>query len=117
MNDEGKFVFCSNDFCSEVKRNDDYRKIAWTGEYSQLVQMSLDPGSDIHWEKHDGDQHFFIAEGQVEISYGLKKGETEETFELSPGSMLVIPAGKYHYVVNTGDGHAKLFTIYAPPQH
>jgi mannose-6-phosphate isomerase-like protein (cupin superfamily) len=38
-----------------------------------------------------------------------------EPFE--KGTMLCVPAGAEHNVINAGDEPFKLFTIYAPPQH
>lgn len=29
----------------------------------------------------------------------------------------IIPAGKWHNLINTGDTSLKLYSIYAPPQH
>jgi len=30
---------------------------------------------------------------------------------------IIIPAGKWHNVINTGNTPLKLYSIYAPPQH
>lgn len=30
---------------------------------------------------------------------------------------MVIPAGTWHDVVNTGTGDVKLYSLYAPPEH
>lgn len=30
---------------------------------------------------------------------------------------IMIPAGKWHNVTNTGDDALKIYTIYAPPEH
>src|SRR3546814_6372712 len=30
---------------------------------------------------------------------------------------IIVPAGVWHNVVNTGDGDLKLYSIYAPPEH
>jgi len=30
---------------------------------------------------------------------------------------IIIPAGKWHNVINTGNTPIKLYSIYAPPQH
>jgi mannose-6-phosphate isomerase-like protein (cupin superfamily) len=36
---------------------------------------------------------------------------------LKDDDVVIIPAGKEHYVKNTGDKDLKLYTIYSPPEH
>ena len=30
---------------------------------------------------------------------------------------MIIPAGVWHNVINTGDGPLKLYSLYSPPEH
>ena len=30
---------------------------------------------------------------------------------------VIIPAGTYHNIINTGDTELKLYTLYSPPEH
>ena len=37
--------------------------------------------------------------------------------EVSDDYIIIIPAGKWHNITNTGNKPLKLYSIYAPPQH
>lgn len=77
----------------------------------QVALMSLKPGEDIPREVHNGDQVINILSG-----HGVAEiGKTRKLFR--SGNMLVIPAGKSHYIKNTGREPLKLYTIYSPPEH
>lgn len=92
--------------------NDNFRQVLETGEYSQVVAMSLPVGGDIGEEVHENtDQLFLIAEGDGQVLVG------NETRGISEGDFIVVPAGTVHNVTNTGDEDLKLLTIYAPPEH
>ena len=94
-----------------AKVNDCFRKVLYTGRSSQLVLMSLLSGEEIGTEVHEVDQILYIVEGDGKVVLdGLGK-------DFEKGSILCVPAGVQHNVINTGDGPLKLFTVYAPPQH
>ena len=93
--------------------NTNFRQVLYTGEYSQLVLMSLVPGEEIGLETHEGNDQFFRFEsgqGRVVIN------ETE--YAVKDGDAVIIPAGARHNVINTSDSEPlKLYTIYAPAHH
>lgn len=94
-----------------AKENIYFRRVLVTANKSQVVLMSLKPGEEIGTEAHEGDQLLYAVEGEgVAVFNGV-----QEPFE--KGTMLCVPAGAEHNVINTGDEPFKLFTIYAPPQH
>lgn len=95
----------------QARENDNFRKVLFTSNYSQLVLMSIEPGDDIGAEVHGLDQFVAVVEGEAE---GVIDGE-KQTLEAGDG--LVIPAGTEHNVVNTGDQPLKLYTVYSPPEH
>jgi mannose-6-phosphate isomerase-like protein (cupin superfamily) len=99
------------DLQSQAKENDNFREVLFTGNYSQLVLMSIEPGDDIGAEVHGLDQFIAVVEGQSEA---VIDGEKET---LQAGEAVVIPAGSEHNVVNTGDQALKLYTVYSPPEH
>ena len=99
------------DIKKSAKENDNFRKVLFTTNRSQLVLMSLQPGEEIGREVHDGDQVIYIVAGEGFASVG------EKTTDIDKGSVLFIPAGVPHNVGNTDDEAMKLFTVYAPPQH
>ena len=93
--------------------NEDYRRVLFTGPYTQLVLMTLRPGEDIGLETHDGHDQFIRVEagtGYVELD--------GERHELHDGSAVVIPSGAKHNVVNSSQRDAlRLYTLYSPPEH
>lgn len=96
----------------ETLENENFRKVIWTGEHSQLVLMSIPVGGEIGEEVHPNvDQFFRIEEGE-----GKAIIEGEEV-GLADGSALVVPAGSKHNIMNTGTEPLKLYTIYSPANH
>ena len=93
--------------------NTDYRRVLYTGKYSQLVLMNLLPGEEIGEEVHDDiDQFFRFEEGEGEVIIDGTKHAVKD------GSAVVVPNGASHNVVNTSKTeNLKLYTIYSPPEH
>jgi mannose-6-phosphate isomerase-like protein (cupin superfamily) len=95
--------------------NTDYRRVIFTGNYSQLVLMSIPVGEDIEFEIHPYvDQFFRFESGKGKIFLGKNR---ETSFLVTDGSGIVIPSNTYHYIINTGDVPLKLYSIYSPPNH
>lgn len=95
-----------------TEENSFFRRVMFTGTYTQLVVMSLLPGEDIGMEVHGTvDQFFRIEEGQGKV---IMNGE-EAVFE--SGFAIVVPAGTEHNIINTGNEPLKLYTLYSPPNH
>lgn len=99
------------DIKKAAKDNDYFRNVVFTATKSQLVLMCLRPGEEIGMEVHDGDQVIYLIEGEGFAVVDDSKKEIEK------GSIVFVPAGVRHNIVNTDDEAMKLFTIYAPPQH
>lgn len=98
----------------ETLENNNFRKVLYTGKYSQLVVMSLKPGEEIGNEIHENvDQFFRIEKGEAKII--VNNGEEE--FIVKEDEVFIIPAGTWHNVINIGDKDLKLYTIYSPPNH
>jgi mannose-6-phosphate isomerase-like protein (cupin superfamily) len=97
----------------DTVKNDDFRRVLYTGKYSQLVLMSLKPGEEIGEEVHDDvDQFFRFEEGK-----GLVVIDDVEN-EVKDGMAVVVPSGAKHNVINTSKKNdLKLYTIYSPPEH
>jgi mannose-6-phosphate isomerase-like protein (cupin superfamily) len=93
--------------------NDDFRRVLFTTERSQLVLMALKPGEDIGQETHDDVDQFI----RVESGQGVAILDGKE-HALADGSAVVIPAGTEHNVVNRSKSEAlKLYTLYTPAEH
>jgi mannose-6-phosphate isomerase-like protein (cupin superfamily) len=104
-------------FITNIERdtliNTDYRRVLFTGEKTQLVIMSLEPGEEIGEEVHeDHDQFIRIEAGSGAV---VLNGDRHT---LGDGSAVVIPAGVRHNVINTSDTESlRLYTLYSPPEH
>ena len=49
------------------------------------------------------------------VGFGL--GDVDETHEVRDDWAIIVPAGIWHNVVNTGDEDLKLYSLYSPPEH
>lgn len=97
----------------ETLKNDDFRRVLYTGKFSQLVLMSLKPGEEIGEEVHDDVDQFF----RFEDGKGLVIIDDVE-HEVKDGVAVVVPSGAKHNVINTSKkNNLKLYTIYSPPEH
>ncbi|MFZ7132485.1 MAG: cupin domain-containing protein [Eubacteriales bacterium] len=101
-----------------TKQNNNYRTALWTGDHLQLTLMSIDPGEDIGLEIHPHlDQFIRIEAGQGMVEMGDTKENLNFRSTVYEDFAFIIPAGKWHNLVNTGNKPLKLYSIYAPPQH
>lgn len=101
-----------------TKQNTAYRMALWTGHHLQITLMSLNVGEDIGLEIHPHlDQFLRIEQGQGIIQMGKQENQLNFKEEVYDDFVIVIPAGTWHNLTNTGDIPLKLYSIYAPPQH
>lgn len=101
------------DLEQESLKNTDYRRVITTTPQLQLVLMSVPIGDYIKLEMHTHTTQFI----RVEAGQGIAIVYPEQTLRLYPGSSLIIPAGTWHMITNTGVEALKLYTIYTPPEH
>jgi mannose-6-phosphate isomerase-like protein (cupin superfamily) len=94
-----------------ARQNDAFRRTIVTGEHSQVVVMTIQPGEDIGEETHEGDQTLLFVDGEGEA---VLAGESSP---VGPGDLVFVPAGTLHNFVNAGREPLRLVTIYAPPEH
>jgi mannose-6-phosphate isomerase-like protein (cupin superfamily) len=97
----------------ETKKNTDFRRVLYTGKYSQLVLMCLKPKEEIGAETHDDvDQFFRFEEGEGVVVIDITRHMVKD------GSGVIVPAGANHNVINTSSTkNLKLYTIYSPAEH
>ncbi|WP_173918210.1 cupin domain-containing protein [Halobacillus sp. Marseille-Q1614] len=101
-----------------TKQNNTYRTALWTGSHLQVTLMSLNVGEEIGLEIHpDVDQFLRIEEGQGIVQMGKNKDDLNFERNVYDDSAIMIPAGTWHNVTNTGNIPLKLYSIYAPPNH
>jgi mannose-6-phosphate isomerase-like protein (cupin superfamily) len=97
----------------DTLENTNFRKVLYTAKHCQLVLMSLKPKEEIGMEVHEDNDQFFRFE----------KGEGKciidgNVYELGDGSVIIVPAGAQHNIINTSATEdLKLYTIYSPAHH
>ena len=92
--------------------NGAFRRELLTGQTSQVVVMTIPPGSEIGEEVHDdSDQLLLFVEGEGEA---ILDGERSA---VRPNGLVLVRAGTRHNFRNAGSGPLRLITIYAPPEH
>ncbi|WP_425501858.1 cupin domain-containing protein [Paraliobacillus salinarum] len=101
-----------------TKQNNTYRTALWTGPHLQVTLMSIDVGEDIGLEIHpDVDQFLRIEQGQGIVQMGKSRDNLNFERDAYDDFAIMIPAGTWHNVTNTGNTPIKLYSIYAPPNH
>ena len=97
---------------TEAEKSPDFRRVLWTGQYSQLVIMTIPPDGEIGVETHDeNDQILSFVSGLGKAVVGGK------TKGVGPGDVVVVPAGVEHNFLNDGPNPLVLYTVYGPPDH
>ncbi len=98
--------------------NQTFRTVVFTGKRMQLTVMSIGPGEEIGLEIHDDtDQFLRVEQGSARVVMGTSKDKLDETHELRDDWAVIVPAGTWHNVINTGKSALKLYSIYTPPEH
>ena len=98
--------------------NTNFRTVLFTGEHTQLTVMALQPGEEIGWEAHhDIDQFLRIEQGSGRAEFGTTEDRVDETHDVADDWAIIVPAGVWHNVTNTGDEALKLYSLYSPPEH
>ncbi len=94
-------------------KNNNFRKVLYTGKHCQLVLMSLQPKEEIGLEIHsDNDQFFRFEEGEGKCVIDGNE------YIVGDGIAIIVPAGAKHNVINTSASkELKMYTIYAPAHH
>lgn len=101
-----------------TKSNQNFRTVLWTGDHSQLTVMSLAPGEEIGLEVHPTiDQFIRLEKGEARVEVGPAQDNLTESYEIEDDWAVIIPAGTWHNVINTGDKDVKLYSIYSPANH
>lgn len=101
-----------------AKQNDTYRTALWTGKNLQITLMSINVGDNIGLEVHPNvDQFLYIEQGEGLAQMGPSKNNLNYERKVNENYAVVVPAGTWHNVTNTGNVPLKLYSIYAPPNH
>ena len=98
--------------------NEAFRDTLWTGKFLQLTVMTIPPGGEIGAEIHDEqDKIQRHEEGELRAMNGASEDDLEVDEVIKDDWAAFVPGGKWHNFVNESDKPAKLYSIYAPPEH
>lgn len=98
--------------------NETFRTVLFTGAHLQITVMSIPPGGQIGLEMHGHvDQFLRIEQGRGQARFGPSEDQVDQVVDLAPDWAIVVAAGTWHNVVNTGAEDLRLYSIYAPPNH
>ena len=73
-----------------------------------LVMNECEPGMDVRPHVHEFDQIAMIVSGRANYYVG------DERNEMGPGSVLLIPAGRGHYIEPLGDEVVRNIDVFTP---
>lgn len=106
-----------------IKSNENFRNVDFTGKYLQIVEMTLQPLEEIPKEQHkNADQFFYVKQGNIKIflwKNSLHGNQVRKVaYLLKKGQGFVIPANTFHLVKNIDTKQkSRLLTIYSRPEH
>lgn len=84
----------------------------------QVTLMSIPADGNIGLEVHPHtDQFICIENGCALAIMGKSKDSLCIRKKINSNYAVIIPAGTWHNIINTGNTPLKLYSIYAPPQH
>jgi mannose-6-phosphate isomerase-like protein (cupin superfamily) len=105
------------DIEKETLGNSTFRTVVFTAEHTQLTVMRLGSGEDIGLEVHENlDQFLRVESGRGRLQMGSSENDLEER-DVEDDWAVIVPAGVWHNIVNTGEGELKLYSLYSPPEH
>ncbi|MDD2435174.1 MAG: cupin domain-containing protein [Bacilli bacterium] len=100
------------------KKNNNFRTALWTGKHLQITLMSIPVNGEIGLEMHpDLDQFIRLEDGEGQVKMGDRQDNLNYVEQVKDDFAFIIPAGKWHNLINTGNKPIKLYSIYAPPAH
>ena len=98
--------------------NDNFRTALWTGTHFQVTLMSIPVGGEVGLEQHnDTDQFLRIEDGEAKVMMGDSEESLTFIQTAEKDFAIIVPAGKWHNIINTGDKPLKLYSIYSPAEH
>jgi mannose-6-phosphate isomerase-like protein (cupin superfamily) len=101
-----------------TKANRNYRSVAWSGRYLQVTLMSIPVGGDIGLEAHpQTDQFLRLDAGSGTVQMGAAKDKLTFEQDVSTGWCILVPAGTWHNITNSGETPMQVYAIYAPAHH
>ena len=95
-----------------TERNQDFRRVLYTGKHMQLVVMTIRPGEDIGEEVHDSTDQFFRiekGEGELRIDGVASRVRSDDAF--------IVPGWRQPQCSEHRQGPAQALHDLRPPEH
>jgi mannose-6-phosphate isomerase-like protein (cupin superfamily) len=93
------------DIEQETLGNTTFRTVVFTGD---------DIGREVHPEH---DQFLRIEGGTARVELSHSEDAVEEAHDVEADWAIIVRAGVWHNVVNTGTEALKVYSLYSPPEH
>lgn len=111
-----------NPFVFDIEKatldNEAFRDTLWTGKYMQLTVMNIPVGGEIGAEIHEGhDQFIRVESGKLRAMIGPSEDNLTVDKIIGDDEVAFVPSGQFHNFINEGDEPAKVYSIYAAPEH
>ena len=101
-----------------TESNNNFRTALWTGSKLQITLMSISIGGEVGLEQHlETDQFLRIESGKAKVLMGDNKESLTFDKIVDENFAIIVPAGKWHNIINIGDEPLKLYSIYSPVEH
>jgi mannose-6-phosphate isomerase-like protein (cupin superfamily) len=101
-----------------TRTNADYRSVAWSGRYLQVTLMLIPVGGEIGLEAHpETDQFLRLDAGKGRVQMGTARDNLNFEKDVSDGWCVLVPAGTWHNITNTGTTALQIYAVYAPAHH
>ena len=101
-----------------TEKNQTIRTALWTGKQLQVTVMSIPASGETGLEIHPHTDQFIRVENGCGLAVmGKCKDALNIRYKISSGYAVIIPAGTWHNIINTGNAPLKVYSIYAPAQH
>ena len=108
----------ADDFERLCEANRNFRTVLWTGHFFQITLMCIPVCGEIGLEIHpDTDQLLYVVSGTGLAQMGMQQKKLDYSVDVRNGFGIVVPAGTWHNLTNTGRRELKLISVYAPPHH
>ncbi|RCW43035.1 MFS transporter [Paenibacillus prosopidis] len=117
-----KTDFGRKPYVEDIKRltieNENFRTAIWTGRQLQVTVMSIQVGGEVGLEVHKNiDQFLRIEDGEGLVQMGPREDDLSFEQQAHTDSAIMVPAGMFHNIINTGSKPLKIYSIYAPSEH
>ncbi|NLL77375.1 MAG: cupin domain-containing protein [Clostridiales bacterium] len=115
--DQGARPFVTN-LRQDTINNNYFITTRWTCRNMQLILMSVPINSDVGANVHQAsDQFLYIEQGSALVVMGTCMDCLSYQARVTDNYAIIVPAGIWHNIINTGTIDLKMFSIYAPSMY